>query len=111
LCNGASRLEISAFLEKSKKLVSAGKCEFIPRDKNMQALAKIGLTILDAKEEILDLKITDYYKGPKKDFDQPGDIWEFKTMIRGIRFYIKIKVAFVNESEVLKCIGFHVDEF
>jgi len=32
-------------------------------------------------------------------------------MIRGIRFYIKIKVAFVNESEVLKCIGFHVDEF
>lgn len=57
----------------------------------MQALAKIGLTILDAKEEILDLNTTDYYKAPKKDFDLPGDIWEFKTIIRGNRFYIKIK--------------------
>ncbi|WP_278279626.1 hypothetical protein [Youngiibacter fragilis] len=42
-------------MEKSKILVSAGRFEFIPRRKNMQVLAKIGLTIIDAKEEILEL--------------------------------------------------------
>ena len=59
---------------------------FVPRRKNMQALAQHGLTIADAKNEILGLVVDDYYKGPKQDHDpnRPGYIWEFKKNIENM---------------------------
>lgn len=105
--------DIITVLEKAKKLISEGKYDFVPRRKNMQALAQHGLTITDAKEEILGLLVSDYYKGPKKDFDKnrPGDIWEFKKEIDGILFYVKFKIVQENNEDVLKCLGFHEDDF
>ena len=75
--NRANTLDIAAYLVRVKKLLSAGKYDFVPRRKNMQALAQHGLTITDAKDEILGLVVGDYYKGPKQDLDsdRPGDIW------------------------------------
>lgn len=109
----ANVLDISLFLEKMKRQVSAGKYDFVPRRKNMLALAKHGLTILDAKEEILSLVVGDYYKGPKPDFDalRPGDIWEFKKNINGKQFYIKVKIIQQNDEEIVKCLGFHEDDY
>lgn len=105
--------EINVFLEKAKSLVASGKYDFVPRRKNMQALAQYGLTITDAKTEILGLVVGDYYKGPKHDLDpnKPGDIWEFKKQIDGTPFYIKIKITQQSGEDVLKCIGFHKDDF
>ena len=56
----------------------------------MQSLAKYGLSIIDAKEEIGDLKVENYYKGPKEDFDRTrtGAIWEFKKQINSTLFYV-----------------------
>lgn len=106
-------LNILTFLENAKKLVSEGKYDFVPRRKNMQSLSRYGLTIIDAKNEILGLVIGDYYKGPKQDFDKkkPGEIWEFKKKINGIQFYVKIKIVHQNGEDILKCIGFHEDDF
>ena len=111
--NQASTSEIALFLERAKRLLSAGKYDFVPRRKNMQALAKHGLTILDAKSEILGLVVGDYYKGPKQDLDsnKPGDIWEFKKNIDEIQFYVKIKIIQENGEDILKCLGFHEDDF
>ena len=103
--------EIMSLLEKVKKLISGKKFDFVPRRKNLQSLAKHGLTIKDAKDEILDLVISNYYKGPKNDFDRPGEIWEFKKEIDGTLFYIKIKIAIECGTEIVKCIGFHDDDF
>ena len=69
------------------------------------------MTIADAKEEILELLVDDYYKGPKKDFERPGEIWEFKKKVDGIPFYIKIKIVEENGQSILKCLGFHDDDF
>ena len=109
----AGRADIAAYLEKVKKLVSSGKYDFVPRRKSLQSLARHGLTPVDAKNEIIGLVVNDYYKGPKRDFDtnHPGDIWEFKKKIDNIQFYIKIKIVCNNGEEVLKCLGFHEDEF
>lgn len=111
--NQAGTTEITAFLVKIKRLVSAGKYDFVPRRKNMQALAKHGLTIADAKNEILELVVGDYYKGPKQDFDpnRPGDIWEFKKDVDGIQFYVKVKITKENGEDILRCMGFHEDDF
>lgn len=111
--NTASVSDITLFLERAKKLVSNGKYDFVPRRKNMQALAQYGMTIADAKAEILGLVVADYYKGPKQDFDlnRPGDIWEFKKQVDGTQFYVKVKIVQENGENILKCLGFHEDEF
>ncbi|MCM1063235.1 MAG: type II toxin-antitoxin system MqsR family toxin [Eubacterium sp.] len=81
----------------------------MPRRKNMQALAAHGLTITDAKAEILALVANDYYKGPKQDFDpeRTGDIWEFKKEVDGMQFYVKVKITQENGEDILKCLSFH----
>lgn len=111
--NKSNTLEIINFLEKSKALLLDGKYDFVPRRKNMQSLAKYGMTLYEAKNEIMGLVLEDYYKGPKKDLDpkRQGDIWEFKKSINGVWFYVKLKIVTENENEVLKCLGFHEDEF
>lgn len=113
MSNQAGMTDITSFLERAKGLLSAGKYDFVPRRKNMQALAKHGLTIMDAKAEILGLVVGDYYKGPKQDLnpDKPGDVWEFKKQIDGIRFYVKVKITQENGEDILKCLGFHEDDF
>ena len=109
--NQADTAEIAGFLEEAKKLISAGRYDFVPRRKSMQALAEYGLTITDAKEEIFDLVVGDYYKGPKQDFDRAGVIWEFKKNLDDIPFYVKLKISQENGKNILKCLGFHEDEF
>lgn len=49
MSNQASTSDIAAYLTNIKRLLSAGKYDFVPRRKNMQALAQHGLTIKDAK--------------------------------------------------------------
>ncbi|MCM1214905.1 MAG: type II toxin-antitoxin system MqsR family toxin [Lachnospiraceae bacterium] len=104
-----NRTDIVTFLEKAKRLISKGKYDFVPRRKNMQALAAHGLTITDAKAEILALVANDYYKGPKQDFDpeRTGDIWEFKKEVDGMQFYVKVKITQENGEDILKCLSFH----
>jgi len=111
--NRATTSDIAAYLARVKNLLSAGKYDFVPRRKNMQALAQHGLTITDAKNEILGLVVGDYYKGPKQDLDpnRPGDIWEFKKNVDGIQFYVKVKIVKENGKDILKCFGFHEDDF
>ena len=105
--------DIRTFLTEAKSLIASGRYDFVPRKKNMQALAVYGLSLADAKADIFELVVSDYYKGPKKDFDsnRPGDIWEFKKEIDGIQFYIKLKITKENGMNILKCIGFHEDNF
>ena len=109
----ANTQDISAFLAKMKRQLSAGNYDFVPRRKNMQALAQHGLTILDAKDVIFSLTVGDYYKGPKQDLDphRLGDIWEFKKNGNEKQFYIKVKIVHVNGEEFVKCRGFHEDDY
>lgn len=105
--------DIVHYLERVKSLLSAGRYDFVPRRKNMQALALHGMTITDAKAEILELDANDYYKGPKQDYDQnrPGDIWEFKKRVDGTPFYVKVKIVQEDGEDVLRCLAFHEDDY
>lgn len=113
MSNQASAPDILSFLAQAKKLMAAGSYVFVPRRKNLQALSNHGLTVADAKDEILGLMVSDYYKGPKKDFDrgQPGDIWEFKKTVDDEQFYVKLKIQNRNGKDILKCLSFHEDEY
>lgn len=62
-------------------------------------------------DSITSLTCSNYYKGPKQDFSRPGEIWEFKKKIGNTVFYIKLKIDLEGNRKVLKCLGFHEDEF
>lgn len=113
MSNQANTSDIADFLVLAKKLLSAGEFTFVPRRKNLQALSEHGLTIADAKNEIIGLAVGDYYKGPKEDFDstQPGDVWEFKKNVDDEQFYVKLKIQNRNGKDILKCLSFHEDDF
>ena len=113
MCNLASASDITLFLTKAKVLIIAGNYDFVPRRKNLQALADHGLTIADVKNEIISLEVKDYYKGPKQDFDHNhvGYIWEFKKTVDEEQFYVKLKIINQNGNDILKCLSFHEDDY
>ena len=85
MSNQASTSDISSFLAQAKRLIAAGDYVFVPRGKNLQALSDHGLTVKDAKDEMLGLMVGDYFKGPK--------------------------IQNRNGKDVLKCLSFHEDDY
>lgn len=75
------------------------------REKNRNFMLKYGLLIEDIKNIILNLEVSDYYKGPEIDeagFD--GEIWIFTPNFQNIQLYIKIRLT--NNILVI-CISIH----
>ena len=67
--------EIRGFLLQFKKIVAEGRgLDIVNRRENIEALAKLGLTKKNLREEILALSIENYCEGPEPDRDRPGDV-------------------------------------
>ena len=100
-------------LRQAKKCLERGDWLLVERNKNIQALIAHDLSIADVKAAIRQLAGTNYFKGPKKDFNkkEKGAIYEFKIVIGGKRFYLKLKLQKINQKTVLKCLSFHKDDY
>jgi hypothetical protein len=107
----AAREDVVRFLTEIKKLVSAKRLYVIPRIKNRECLIRLGITVNDQRREILDLSVTDYCSGPKKDRDEEGHVWEFGKCIAGHEVYIKLKMVDISGVGIVKCISFHEAEW
>ena len=107
----AKKEAIRRFLREFKHIATSGRgIDIVDRQKNMQALARLGLTKRNCREGILSLSVEDYCEGPKPDKDRPGEVWEFGKLIEGNEVYIKLKIARVGRVKLAKCISFHVAE-
>lgn len=84
----------------------------VPRKKNMDTLARLGLSWQDAKDEIYSLTEADYHQGPMVDMDdmKSDHLWVFKKRIEGEVVYIKFKVVYQENGEV-RVISFHIAEY
>ena len=67
---------INQYIEKIKICVVNGHLTFAPRDKNVGFMREYGLLEEDIKDIILDLDISNYFRGPNKDHNPKysGDI-------------------------------------
>ena len=101
---------VAGFLRKFMKIAMERGIDIIPRRKNMEDLAKLGLTRRNCFQEILSLSPTDYIGGPKPDKDKPGQVWEFGKTITGMEIYIKLKIAGRGQFQIAKCLSFHLAE-
>jgi len=99
---------IRGFLKEFKKIAVTGRgLDIIPRRHTMEALAELGMTKKNLKEEILNLSVEDYCEGPEPDKDRGGDVWVFGKQIGGREIYIKLKIAQVGAEKIAKCLSFH----
>ncbi|MFZ3372246.1 MAG: hypothetical protein WA131_04375 [Desulfitobacteriaceae bacterium] len=97
--------EINRFLLQAKILIRKNEYQLIPRKKNMDDLANLGLTIRLAMQEILELTFRHYDRGPLPDTDRQSDfVWEFIKEICSQQIYIKLKIDFRG----CVCLSFHL---
>ncbi len=105
------KTNILRFLMEFKAVAEESGIDFIPRTEFLRALASLGLTKRNCRDEIFGLSIEDYCSGPEEDRDRPGQIWVFGKVIEGREIYIKLKIARVDERMIAKCLSFHPAEF
>ena len=101
--------DVAKFLKNAKSLISNGDVFIAKRTTNLQDIVEIGLSMDGVKQELLDLSVEDYSKGPEPDRDFPGEIWVFGQEILGNEVYIKLKID--QEDERLTCISFHIAKY
>jgi hypothetical protein len=102
----ASNHQVALFLHLMKSCASK-QFQFVPRDKNLDTLALLGLTVVDAKSRVLGLVPEDYVSGPLTDLTRPGvELWVFGLEIEAEEIYVKLQV--ILEPEKCVCVSFHV---
>jgi len=101
--------QVILFLVQFKKFAQ-NKFTFAERGKSRDAIAHLGITFQQAKQEILGLTHEDYYRGPIPDTDSKkgGEYWEFGKLISGQEIFIKLKT--VSKYGVAICFSFHIPE-
>jgi hypothetical protein len=103
--------EIGRFLQEFKQVARKRGIDFIPRSEFMGALALLGLTKRNCRDELFNLSAEDYCQGPDEDRDRPGYVWVFGKRIEGREIYIKLKLARVGEEIIAKCLSFHPADY
>ena len=81
---------------------------FVEREKSLDSIARLGITIPQVKQEIMGLTYKQYCRGPLKDSRKGGELWEFGTNIQGHEVFIRLKVAL--KPKIAKCQSFHIAE-
>lgn len=99
-----TKKEIQKMLREFKALIRQDKWTFVERRVNLQGLVALGLTVPQAKAEIIGLSYRHYDRGPEADRDRDGDfIWEFIKRIGAQKVYIKLKI----DNRGCVCLSFH----
>lgn len=100
--------DVIEFLKRMKHNIELRRWTIIPRRKNNRTVLIMPYSLV--KKILLNLKTSNWYKGPEKDIDPryPGWVWMFRKDIdsnEGI--YIKIKL--IHNKTFTKVISFHFD--
>jgi hypothetical protein len=78
------------------------------RQKNIDTISELGLSLQDVENEILSLSVDDFCEGPLKDRLVPGDLWVFGKTIQGKEIYIKLKLS--GGDHCVTVLSFHTAE-
>lgn len=102
--------KVTLFLQLFKNIACSDRSRFVfaPRVENRDTITRLGLTIDQAKDMILELTSEDYFNGPSVDLNHKDrEIWEFGKNIDGTEVYIKLQTCKIETGGVAICISFH----
>jgi len=104
----AARHQVTFFLILMKQ-AAAHHFVLVERRKNLDTLARLGMTVSDAKERVMGLTPEDYLSGPSPDDKHQGDeVWTFGLGLEEQDVYVKVCV--LGEPLLCTCISFHFAE-
>lgn len=105
-----TRHDVERFLNDYKVKLETHDLEFrIHRRENRKTLLELEFRIPDVKKTIKELKVEDYYRGPREDtLNRINSLWEFGKTIKGREVYIKLNFGEFNKSVI--CVSFHFSE-
>lgn len=107
------RAAVKSFLTEVKHVIRAGSRTSprwslsTARQKNLDTIGELGMTLADVESEILGLSVDDFCEGPLKDRQMPGDLWVFGKMISGREVYVKLKLSSDERRPNVYVISFH----
>ncbi len=91
-----------------RECVQSGKFIWTKRDKNINAINRLGISIITVKEIVSNLTVAEYHRGPENDYDgSEGSIWKFLHPITNEVIYIKLKLFTASDEEYVKVLSFH----
>jgi len=100
--------QITLFLMLFKEL-SQNAFTFAERKRSLDTMTRLGITVRQAKHEILALTYQDYYRGPIPDIGpKGGEYWEFGKSICGEQVFIKLKADLKHGVAI--CFSFHMPD-
>ena len=100
--------EVVDFLRRFKKTAQNHGLRLVPRKKNLDAIARMGVTLAAAEEMILRLTPKEYVSGPEKNHDgTSGEVWVFGKEEDDKVIYIKLKL----DGASAKCLSFHPAQY
>lgn len=90
----ATREQVAEFLTAFKAAMDLGFWHLKNREKNLQGIEALGLTINGAKETIGGLTPANYVSGPEPDdTDASKEVWVFGAQVDQTEVYIKLRLA------------------
>jgi hypothetical protein len=89
-----SKQTIVEFLSAFRAAMEFGSFHLKRREKNLQGLADLGLTVDTMKEILAALAVENYAAGPEPDdTDETKEVWKFGYDLGGKEIYIKLRLA------------------
>ena len=99
--------EVELFLRQFFPKLKVMGIVFLHREKNLEALKRLGITPAIREEVIRTIEVDDYVE-TISDMASFGDMWVFGKDYDGNELYIKITMGRENSRTI--CISFHVAE-
>ncbi len=92
-----ARGDASYFLQQVEIAIDCKQCQFVPRGRTDQDLARLNITRAQAFEVIKGLSPDHYVKGPEPDdHDASKEIWVFGCEVNDTEVYIKLRLITVG---------------
>lgn len=109
----ASKIEVDEFLRDVRATLEYGSFYFADRDKNLDAMSKMGMVEWDVRAVLEGLNSCHYCEGPLPDLDRAGDVWIFGRRYEGWDLYVKLKLEPKPGKQtvlLVKVLSFHPQE-
>ena len=101
--------EVKHFLLTLKFAVANCRWSLVDRDKNLNDIACLGMTLAEVSEVLQSLTVNDYCEGPMADDKgRQKQWWVFGPVYAGIALYVKVCV---NRHGWVECLSFHRAEY
>lgn len=91
---------------------ATGECIVRGLERNEETKIELDLTDEEVRDEILELSVCDYCKGPEKDRGGiEGDVWVFGKVVKEREVYIKLKLWGDQRGHGIRIMSFHFPKY